>query len=83
MDAKLKAALAQAESESKSENIKWGICRRMEKGKPMLNHVRFLGYTKGKQGELVVVPEEAEIVKLIFELYLQGNGVRKIKRYCS
>jgi DNA invertase Pin-like site-specific DNA recombinase len=75
------AALAQEESQSKSENIKWGIRRRMEKGKPMLNHIRFLGYTKDDRGELVVVPEEAEIVRLIFELYLQGNGVRKIKRY--
>jgi DNA invertase Pin-like site-specific DNA recombinase len=75
------AALAQAESQSKSENIKWGIRRRMEKGNPMLNQTRFLGYTKDEKGELIVVPEEAEIVRLIFELYLQGNGVRKIKRY--
>ena len=28
-----------------------------------------------------VVPEEAEIVRKIFDLYVQGNGVRKIKRY--
>ena len=27
------------------------------------------------------MPEEAEIVRKIFELYLQGNGCRKIKRY--
>jgi hypothetical protein len=53
----------------------------MEKGKPMLNHMRFFGYTKDEKGELVVVPEEAEIVRLIFELYLQGNGIRKIKRF--
>lgn len=29
----------------------------------------------------MVVPEEAEIVREIFDLYLQGNGVREIKRY--
>ena len=27
------------------------------------------------------MPEEAEIVRKIFDLYIQGNGVRKIKRY--
>ena len=47
----------------------------------MLNHSQFLGYTKGPNGVLQVVPEEAEIVRKIFDLYVQGNGVRKIKRY--
>ena len=30
---------------------------------------------------LVIVPEKAKIIRKIFDLYLQGNGVRKIKRY--
>ena len=47
----------------------------------MLNHTQFLGYTKGPDGVLQVVPEEAEVVRKIFELYIQGSGVRKIKRY--
>ena len=46
-----------------------------------MNHTRFLGYTKDAEGQLVIVPEEAEIVRKIFSLYLEGNGVRKIKRY--
>ena len=74
-------AMAQEESCSKSENIKFGIRARMRSGKTILNHTQFLGYTKGSDGVLVVVPEEAEIVRKIFELYLQGYGVRKIKRY--
>ena len=69
------------ESCSKSENIKFGIRARMRSGKTILNHSQFLGYTKGPDGVLVIVPEEAEIVRKIFDLYLQGNGVRKIKRY--
>ena len=75
------ATLAQAESQSHSENVKFGMRRRMESGRTLLNHTQFLGYTKGEDGELKIVPEEAEIVRKIFELYLQGNGVRKIKRY--
>ncbi len=74
-------AMAQEFSRIKSENIKFGIRHRMKNGKTMLNHTQFLGYTKGEDGTLQIVPEEAEIVKKIFDLYLQGNGVRKIKRY--
>ena len=75
------AALDQAESQSRSENIKFGIRHRMRSGKTLLNHTQFLGYTKGPDGALQIVPEEAEIVRLIFYLYVQGNGVRKIKKY--
>lgn len=77
----LYAAFDQAESQNKSDNIKFGLRQRMKSGKTMLNHSQFLGYTKGPDGVLRVVPEEAEIVRLIFGLYVQGNGVRKIKRY--
>ena len=75
------AAFDQAESQERSDNIKFGIRQRMRSGKVLLNHSQFLGYTKGTDGVLRVVPEEAEIVRKIFALYLQGNGVRKIKRY--
>ena len=53
----------------------------MRSGTTILNHSKFLCYTKCSDGILKVVPEEAEIVKKIFELYISGNGVRKIKRY--
>ena len=75
------AALDQAESQFRSENIKFGIRHRMRSGKTLLNHTRFLGYTKGPDGVLQIVPEEAEIVRMIFDFYVQGNGVRKIKKY--
>lgn len=74
-------AIAQEQSRAKSENIKFGIQQRMKTGKAILNHSQFLGYTKGEDGVLIIVPEEAEIVRKIYDLYLQGNGVRKIKKY--
>lgn len=40
------AAISQAESHARSENIKFGIRHRMRSGKTMLNHTQFLGYTK-------------------------------------
>ena len=58
------AALDQAESQSRSENIKFGIRHRMRSGKTLLNHTRFLGYTKGPDGILQIVPDEAETVRL-------------------
>lgn len=73
--------IAQEESRSKSNSIKFGMQQRMKSGKTILNHSQFIGYTKGEDGVLKIVPKEAEIVQKIFALYLEGNGVRKIKRY--
>ncbi|OLN26182.1 Site-specific recombinase [Desulfosporosinus metallidurans] len=73
-------SLAQEESRSLSTNTRWGIARRFENGQVYLNHNRFLGYTKNQEGELVIVPEEAEVVKLIFRLYLEGNSCENIKK---
>ena len=75
------AGFAQEESKNMSDNIKWGIRERMREGKVCLNCTRFLGYDKDENGRLVVVETEAAIVRKIFELYLNGWGVRKIKKY--
>ena len=40
-----------------------------------------MGYTKNEDGDLVIVPEEAEIVKLIFRLYLEGYSTGKIAKH--
>ena len=74
-------SLAQEESRSLSTNTRWGVVRRFEKGQVMVNHNKFLGYTKNEAGELVIVPEEAKIVRLIFRLYLEGQSITQIKKY--
>lgn len=71
---------AQEESRNISENCHWGIVRRFEDGKVIVNHSKFLGYTKDSDGNLVIVPEEAELVRRIFRLYLEGNSSYRIKR---
>ena len=75
------AAFSQEESKNMSDNIKWGIRERMREGKVCLNCTRFLGYEKDENGRLVVVESEAVVVRKIFELYLNGFGVRKIKKH--
>ena len=62
------ASFAQEESRSLSENVKWGIRKRFEKGDPC-NRNPILGY-EWVDDKLVVVPEEAEIVKRIFRNFL-------------
>jgi len=74
------SSLAQEESRNLSENTKWGITRRFERGIVHVNHNKFMGYTKDVNGNLVIVPEEADVVKLIFNLYLQGMSCLGIKR---
>lgn len=71
---------AQEESRNISENCHWGIVRKFEDGKVIVNHSKFLGYTKDKDGNLVIVPEEAELVRRIYRLFLEGNSSYKIKR---
>lgn len=75
------SSLAQEESRNISENTRWGVVRRFEKGKVIVNHNKFMGYTKNENGELVIVPEVAEIVKLVFRLYLEGYSTAKIGSY--
>lgn len=69
------ASYAQEESLSASENQKWRVRRNFEQGIPW----RFfmLGY-RGENGRLVVVPEEADIVRGIFRDYLDGKGTAAI-----
>lgn len=75
------SSLAQEESRNISENIRWGITRKFESGKVIVNCTKFMGYTKNAEEELVIVPEEAEVVKLIFRLFLDGYTPSKIARY--
>ena len=61
----LYAASAQVESQTRSENIKFGIQNRMRSGKTILNYIQFLSYTKGPNGVLQIVLEEAESIKTV------------------
>lgn len=73
----LLAAYAQAESYSASENQKWRIKKAFEEGRTTVG--KMMGY-RLKDGVLTVVPEEAEIVRQIFEDYLSGMGENAIAR---
>ena len=76
----LLSSLAQQESESISKNVRIGLQYGFQRGKPMLNHTTFLGYTKERGDiELSIVPEEADTVRQIFRDFLEGYSIGEIK----
>ena len=74
------SSFAQAESKNVSDNLKWRYQRKFQNGELAINATRFLGYDKNKQGELVINPAQAEVVKRIFEAALAGQGSFVIAR---
>lgn len=74
------ASLAQQESQSLSQNVKLGIQYRYQQGEVQVNHNRFLGYTKDENKRLVIVTEEAEVIKRIYREYLEGASLIQIAR---
>ena len=68
------SAFAQEESKNVSDNLKWRYRRKFQNGEVAINTTRFLGYDKNKNGELVINPGQAKVVKRIFDDYLGGKG---------
>ena len=73
----LLAMYAEEEARSASENQIWRIKKRFEQGKPWVGDM--LGY-RLIDGEMIIIPEEAEIVRKIFEYYISGMGFYKIAK---
>ena len=74
------SSLAQEESRSISENVTWGQRKRFADGKVSMPYKHFLGYRKGENSEPEIVPEEAEVVRRIYRLFLEGQTPYGIKR---
>lgn len=74
------SSIAQEESRSISENVRWGISRRMESGQLTVPWKSFLGFERGPDGLPQIVETEAIIVRSIYRDYLDGMGIRQIAR---
>jgi len=68
------SSFAQEESKNVSDNLKWRVRKKFEKGELIINTTRFLGYDKDEYGDLVINRQEAEVVRRIFREYLSGKG---------
>ena len=79
----LMAAVAESEAVSMSDNIKWGKRHRYKKGiveSLVLNTL--LGFDQ-KDGEITVIEEEAETVRLIYDLFIAGHGYHYISEFLN
>ena len=74
------SSLAQEESRSISENVKWGMQEKMRQGQAWVPYKVFLGYDRGKDGVMTVNREQAKTVRRIFGYYLQGRTPYRIAR---
>ena len=72
------SALAQDESRSISDNIRWSIQKKFQSGVPHINLKRMLGYELGANKQWVIVPEQAEIIRYIFDRFVKGQTANKI-----
>lgn len=68
-------SFVQAENESRSENIKWGIKQGAALGTSKLYDRKCYGYKHNEDGRLIIDEGTAENVKIIFDLYLSGQSV--------
>ena len=74
------SGFAQAESESISKNVIWGIQKSREAGNVPFQYQKMLGYRRGPDSQPEIVPAEAEVVKRIYRRYLDGCSLAQIKR---
>lgn len=69
------ASLAQEELNSLSLNVKMGKRMAMKEGKVSFHYKTLYAFRKGENDQPEAIPEEAEIVKRIFQSYLMGKSV--------
>ena len=72
---------AQSESESLSGNVRMGKAMSAKKGNVPFCYKSFLGYRRGADNQPEIDPEQAEIVRLIFDRYLAGDSLTVIKHH--
>ena len=77
------SSLAQEESRSISENVTWGQRKRFADGKVSTPYSHFLGYRKGEDGLPEIVPEEAEIVRSIYRMCIEGKSTNAIAKHLT
>lgn len=73
-------AFAQAESESISENVKWGKRHAIREGNVFVNFKRLYGYYLNEDGNPEIDPDKAETIRSIFQWYLEGDSLRMIRQ---
>ena len=69
------SSVAEAENENRRQNVNWGIQRRLESGSSHLYCRPCYGYENDAAGELTINEQQADVVRLIYSMYLSGKSV--------
>ena len=72
------ASVAEEESHSKSLIMNWSIDKRFSRG--LFLTPKLLGYDLDEDGNLVINPDEAETVKVIYDLFINGYSFSDIAK---
>lgn len=73
------ASMAEQESDSMSQNISWSFQKQAQKGKVSVH--KCIGYTLTKDKRLIINPDEATIIKKIFQMKLEHKSNTEILEY--
>ena len=74
------ASMAEEEARNISENVKWSVRQKFKKGDFYLQTSNLLGYKRDENGDIYIDETEADIVRDIFKMYLDGIGSSTIAR---
>lgn len=72
------SSIAQEESRSISTNVKWSIEKRFKAG--IVHIPKIYGYIKMEDGSFVINETQAEVVKLIYSLFIEGYNINDIRK---
>lgn len=72
------ASIAENESRIRSRSMEVSLAQRLNGGLPLTP--KLLGYSHDTEGKLVINPDEAPTVKLIFYMYLYGYSSAQIAK---
>lgn len=73
------SAIAQEETRNLSKNVTWGYQKKFERGETLIPST-MMGYQK-REGHIEIHNEEAQVVRLIASLFLDGMNCHGIKKY--
>ena len=74
-------AMAQSESESISKNVTWGKQRAMERGQAFIPYSSLYAFEKGEDGKMKIIPEQAAIVRELYDRFLAGASYRMLQSW--
>lgn len=73
------ASMAEQESDSMSQNISWSFQKQAQKGKVSIH--KCVGYILTKDKRFIINPDQAPIIKQIFQMKLDGKSNTEILEY--